>query len=197
MELDQLLMDRQRMRALLAELGEMISREGKVVEIAIFGGSALVLQFDFREGTEDVDYIPVRGDNALLKRLATKVAARHGLHEDWINDAVWLNPQSRRGCTKFLGDFPFHKPGLRVFVAQPEYIFAMKVLAMRSSAVTKDVEDIWHLWDHLGITSAQQAIDLTQSYYPGKTLPIRNIRLLEDIDAAKRDGLSYSPMMGW
>jgi len=59
----------------------------------------------------------------------------------------------------FYGDFPPENPGLRVFVASPEYIFAMKVLAMRSSLTSSDIEDIWNLWDELGIESCDQAVE--------------------------------------
>lgn len=83
-EEDRPILDRSRMRSLLGELGALAAAQDKVIEIAVYGGSALVLQFDFREGSEDVDYIPLRGDNGLLKRLADVVAERHGLTQGWI-----------------------------------------------------------------------------------------------------------------
>lgn len=191
-------LDRARMLALLSELGERIARHNKIVEIAIFGGSALVLQFDFRLATQDVDYVPLSADNQLLKREAAQIAREHRIDERWINDAMRLNPKSsQKNRLNYFGDFPPQCPGLRVFVASAAYIFAMKVLAMRSSFVSKDVEDLWHLWDHLGIETAQQAIDVVQSYYPGKHLPARHIRILEDIEQSKKDGETYSPMLGW
>lgn len=190
-------MDRARMRALLERVGQRLADQGSIAEIAVFGGSALVLQFDFRLATEDVDYIPVSGSNFALKRAAAAVAREEGLGESWFNDAVQLNPMSERGDSIFLGDFPAKQPGLRIFVASPQYLLAMKCLSMRSAAVSKDVEDVWNLWDVLQIQDAQQAMQIVSSYYPGKNLPLRHIRLLEDIESAKRDGVHYSPMMGW
>lgn len=191
-------LDRASMRELLERTGRAIAKEGKIVEIAIFGGSALVLQFDFRDCTEDVDYIPVRGDNGLLKRKSREVARQAGVHEDWLSDAMWLNPRAPGGKgLVFFADLPPDNPGLRVMLASPEYLFAMKTLAMRSSAVTKDVEDIWNLWDALGLETAEQALEVCRNFYPGKQLPIRHIRILQDIEASKKEGLSYSPMLGW
>jgi len=190
-------MNRPRMLSLLNQIGERMSGHGRVAEIAVYGGSALVLQFDFREATRDVDYIPVRCDNDLLKRVSAEVGGLHRLPDGWFSDAMRLNPLSERGQTTLLGDFPSHKPGLRVFVAQPEYIFAMKMLAMRSSLVTKDVEDIWNLWDHLSIASAAEAVQVCRHYYPSKQLPQRHLLLLADIEDAKREGLAYSPRFGY
>ncbi len=73
----------------------------------------------------------------------------------------------------------------------------MKVLSMRSSLSSNDVEDLWNLWDELGIETAQQAIDLCRSFYPEKELPIRHVRILEDIESYKKNDKPYSPMIGW
>jgi len=191
------MLDRKRMIALLGEVGAQIAQSDAIVEVAIFDSNALVLQFDFRENTEDVDYIPVRGDNGLLKQAAQVIADRHHLPVGWLNDAVSLNPLSPKGKTLHLGDFPQENPGLRVFVAQAQYILAMKILAMRSSLETKDIEDIWNLWDYLGIEDAEQARAVFEDYYPTKTLPKRHSLLLQDIEDAKREGAPYSDRLGY
>lgn len=199
MESKKKLLDRAKMRELLSDLGALIAKEDKIVEIAVYGGSALVLQFDFRDASEDIDYIPMREDDGLLKKCATEVAQRHGLPSNWFSDAMQMNPLSDRGDrqVQFYGDFPHEAPGLRVFVASAEYIFAMKVLAMRSSAVARDVEDVWNLWDHLGVQNAEQALEICQAYYPGYNIPRRHVLLLQDIERFKRNDQPYSPLLGW
>lgn len=194
------MLDRAKMKFLLSELGRLIAEQGKIVEIAIYGGSALILQFDFRKASEDIDYLPIDwNEEFLLDCLAAQLANGHGLEPGWFNDAIKVNPISDKNdeSLKFYGDFPVDSPGLRVFVAKPEYLFAMKVLSMRSSLSSNDVEDLWNLWDELGIETAQQAIDLCRSFYPEKELPIRHVRILEDIESYKKNDKPYSPMIGW
>ncbi len=45
------------------------------------------------------------------------------------------------------------------------------------------------------VKCAQQALQIVASYYPGRHHPLRHVLLLQDIEAEKRDGLFYSPMM--
>lgn len=194
------MLDRAKMKFLLSELGRLIAEQGKIVEIAIYGGSALILQFDFRKASEDIDYLPTDwNDEFLLDCLAAQLAKGHGLEPGWFNAAIKVNPISDKNdeSLKLYGDFPVDSPCLRVFIAKPEYLFAMKVLSMRSSLSSNDVEDLWNLWDELGIETAQQAIDLCRSFYPEKELPIRHVRILEDIESYKKNDKPYSPMIGW
>jgi hypothetical protein len=57
---------------------------------------------------------------------------------------------------------------LRVFVATPAYLFAMKSLAMRAAGAERasDVEDIRWLGSMLGILTAADALALVMRYYP-------------------------------
>ena len=55
----------------LAAIGRLARADGRLIEISVYGGSAIVLAFDFRRATRDVDVI-VHGVDA--------AAARHGPH---------------------------------------------------------------------------------------------------------------------
>jgi len=66
------------MLSLLAEVGEHFSRQGKIMEIAIYGGSAIILQFDFRQTSLDIDYIPVSVDDGSLEKIAEQVSKNTG-----------------------------------------------------------------------------------------------------------------------
>lgn len=84
----------------LTELGRRAYARGKVVEIAIYGGSALMLASNFRVTTQDVDAI-ADTDQKLINSLAQEIGAERGWPQDWLNDAfaptfrpmskVWLN----------------------------------------------------------------------------------------------------------
>ena len=67
--------DRQSLEQALHELGRRAYAEGTTIEIAIYGGSALILTFDWRVATRDVDAV-YEGDRQTVRRLAADVADR-------------------------------------------------------------------------------------------------------------------------
>ena len=72
---------------------------------------------------------------------------------------------------------------MRVLVASPAYLFAMKCLAMRTGDVTArgDIDDIRRLAALLGLTSTDQAIDLVSRFYAADRLPPKTRFGLEEI----------------
>src|SRR3546814_3575670 len=74
-------------------------------------------------------------DKAWLSTVVAEVARENGWDETWLNDGVkgWLShadsdPASKRLFRTYPSD---GATGLQVFVATPEYLFAMKCIAMR------------------------------------------------------------------
>ena len=59
-------------------------REGKVIDVAIYGGSALMLASNFRIATQDVDAV-VEGDQAMVARWAEDIARTRNWPRDWLN----------------------------------------------------------------------------------------------------------------
>jgi len=163
--------DRATLDLALKELGRRACAAGKIVEIAIYGGCAVMLTFDSRSATKDVDAV-FEKDKDFVRRIAAQVAEDFGWDENWLNDGVkgWLSGAEADPASKvFLGSYPSEdRPGLRVFVPRPEYLFAMKCRAMRigGTAGSEDVEDIRRLAKAIGIKDAQQALDLVQEFYP-------------------------------
>jgi hypothetical protein len=161
--------DRDTLLSAFSELGRLAWQRGRTIEIAVYGGSALVLTYDWRHATRDVDAV-FEADKQLVRELAAKVAIRHGWSPTWLNDGVKgflsaADPGERRA----IGSFPSEdEPGLRVLLANPAYLFAMKCRAMRLAGAdgTSDVEDIRGLARELGITRAAEAFDLIARYFP-------------------------------
>jgi hypothetical protein len=60
------------------------------------------------------------------------------------------------------------EPGLRVFVPSPEYILAMKLMAMRLDPTgdKSDFADIINLIDVVGLKTPEDVVDLAASFYP-------------------------------
>lgn len=159
----------------LAALGQLAWREGKTVEIAIYGGSALMLSFDWRLATRDVDAV-YESDRATVRRLAAEIAGERGWPGDWLNDGVkgFLSERDADAGTKTLfGEYPSpDMPGVRVFVPRPHYLFAMKCRAMRVGGAEDqgDIDDIRNLAREIGLTDAAEALALVASFYPASQL---------------------------
>jgi len=71
------------------------------------------------------------------------------------------------------GDFaPFLElDHLRVMLAQPTYLLAMKCLAMRIGAEFHDENDVRYLLRHLDIRSYAAAVAAIEKYYPLDRFP--------------------------
>jgi len=164
--------DRMTIEQALRELGRRAHAVGRIIEIAIYGGSAIVLTMDGRAATKDVDAV-FEKDRGFVRTISAEIADAHGWDRGWLNDGVkgWLSaaeadPESK----KLLGTYPSEEePGLRVFVARPEYLFAMKCRAMRIGGIeqSQDVADIQLLARAIGIATADQALDLVPQLLPG------------------------------
>ena len=159
---------------------------GKTIEISVYGGSALLLTFDFRVATRDVDAV-FNTDGAFVRRAADRIAEEFGWPPGWINDGVkgFLSLHDSDPAAKALfRSYPAETgPGLRVFVATPDYLFAMKGLAMRAGGADQgeDIEDIRKLGAILGVKSAADALAIVSRYYPEQRLPAKTRFGLEEI----------------
>lgn len=154
------------------ELAAKANREGKVIEIAVYGGSALLLASNFRIATQDVDAV-AENDQTIIDRFAREIAASKGWPDDWLNDGVrtYLSPNvdGLAQHHELFRSYPDEAaPGLRVFVPTPSYLLAMKLMAMRIDTSTgqKDLPDILNLIEVIGITQKGELMQFAQSFYP-------------------------------
>jgi hypothetical protein len=157
----------------LTELGRRARAQGKVVEIAVYGGgSALMLASNFRVTTQDVDAV-ADSDQDLVGRLAQDIAAERGWPPDWLNDGVrtYLSPNvdGLAQHHELFRTYPSDEaPGLRVFVPTPEYLLAMKLMAMRldPAADKTDLNDILNLMEAVNVADKDQLIQFAAMFYP-------------------------------
>jgi hypothetical protein len=161
-------------RRLLDLLNEELRQSETHGELYLVGGAVMCLAYDARPSTLDVEanFRPA----AEVRRAAARAAARRGLRADWLNDAVkgYLSPE---------GDFaPFLElDHLRVMVAEPQYLLAMKCLAMRIGAEFHDEDDIRYLLRHLDVRSYDQAVSILEKYYPLERFPHKTLYALEEL----------------
>ena len=157
------------------QIGRAAVMAGTKLQIAVYGGSALMLASNFRFATEDVDVSEL--EHPLPDWLATvvdKIAKVNGWQGDWFNDGVafYLSPLADRALDHLeFGTFPRDDspPGLVISVPSAEYLLALKLKAVRvTDPVRGETErlDILNLMKVVGISTAEDAIALLGRYFP-------------------------------
>jgi hypothetical protein len=166
------LLDRERLREAFDRLASKLARRGVVGEVHIFGGAAMVLAFDERAATRDVDAL-FEPDEPILQA-AREVADELGLPRSWLNNQAssWVSGRAGRGTPVY------DHPNLRVLTTPPAHLLAMKVRAARA---VRDAGDLRLLLRALDIHNVEQAIEVVARYFPDEPLAARSRQLLEDI----------------
>ena len=162
------------LRRLFDLLNEELRRSGIHGELFIVGGAVMCLAYAARPSTQDVDGVfrpPIQ-----VREAAARVAIRAKVKADWLNDGV-------KGFLSNQGDFaPFLElDHLRIMVAQPQYLLAMKCLAMRIGAEFRDEEDVRYLLRLLEIRSYPEAVTVITKYYPLERYPQKTLYALAEL----------------
>jgi hypothetical protein len=156
-------------------IGRAAALAGTKLQIAVYGGSALMLASNFRFATEDVDVSelehPLPG---WLAAVVDEIAKENGWLDDWFNDGVafHLSPLADRALDHLeFGTFPRDgtPPGLAVSVPSAEYLLALKLKAARvTDPLRGETErlDILNLMQVVGISTVEEAIALLGRYFP-------------------------------
>ena len=176
------------LRRLFGLLNEELAGGQTQGELYLVGGAVMCLAYAARPSTEDVDayFRPTRE----VREAALRVAERAGVPPDWLNDAV-------KGYLSDRGDYRpwLELSHLRVMVAQPEYLLAMKCLALRIGAEFHDEDDIRYLLRHLGISGFDRATEIITRYYPLERFPPKTLYALDELlrDGPRRSSSSKGP----
>lgn len=161
-------------RRLFELLNGELRQSGIVGEVFLVGGAVMCLAYDARPSTKDVDAFFRPAEQ--VRKAAARVAVQAGMEVHWLNDAA-------KGFMSAQGEFaPFLElDHLRVMTAQPEYLLAMKCLAMRIGAEHHDEEDVRFLLRLLDISSYDDALRTITRYYPLERFPQKTLYALEDL----------------
>jgi hypothetical protein len=157
------------------QIGRAAVLAGTKLQIAVYGGSALMLASNFRFATQDVDVAEL--EHPLPNWLAAvvdRIAKENGWQDDWFNDGVvsHLSSLADRAIDHLeFGTFPRDgtPPGLVVSVPSAEYLLALKLKAARVlDPVRGETErlDILNLMRVVGVSTAEEAIALLGRYFP-------------------------------
>jgi hypothetical protein len=153
-------------------LGRMARAEGRTIDIAVYGGSALILMANFRQSTADVDAVALKSEQASIDRMAQEIARERGWAVDWLNDGVrtYLTPtiEGVEQQHSLFRSYPSEEaPGLRVFVPTAHYMLAMKLHALRVDLdQAKDRDDLKNLLAVCNIATPEGAMAFAAKFYP-------------------------------
>jgi len=161
-------------------LNEELRQSGVSGELYLVGGAVMCLAYDARPSTFDVDAYFRPADE--VRKAAARAAAKVGVDPDWLNDGVKGYLSAQKDFAPFL-----ELDHLRVMVAEPRYLLAMKCLAMRIGAEFHDEEDVRYLLRHLGVRSYAEALGIITKYYPLERFPQKSLYALEEL-LPKRSG---------
>jgi hypothetical protein len=162
------------LRRLFDLLNEELGRSGARGELFLVGGAVMCLAYAARPSTQDVDAL--FRPPAQVREAAARVATRAKIKADWLHDGV-------KGFLSAQGDFaPFLElDHLRIMVAQPEYLLAMKCLAMRIGAEFHDEDDVRYLLRLLEVRTHEKALDIITKYYPLERFPQKTLCALAEL----------------
>lgn len=170
--------DRARILGLFEELSRRLADRGTRADLFLVGGAAMAVAYDARRATRDLDavFVPTQ----VVRLVATEIAAEQDLAPDWLNDAVKsFIPGEDPAAATF-----FESESLRVDVASPEYLLAMKLISARPGA---DVDDIRVLYGLCGFTTVEEGLEVVARAYPlSRILPKTQYLLGEIVDDLRR-----------
>lgn len=157
---------------LLHELNDELKKLAVVGELGLCGGAAMCLAFNARNATKDIDAIFSPTNE--VRQAAKSLQKKHGLTEDWLNDAVkgFIHKAPPQQNILTLSN-------LRVWSPTPEYMLAMKCISARWDSHDKD--DIIFLMDLLELKKPNDVYKIICQYYPQKTVPPKTQFVIEEI----------------
>lgn len=168
----------QTLRAFQA-LDKELAADGVKAEVGVVGGAAMVLAFNARKATRDVD--AVFEPSTSVRAAAERVARTQRLPPDWLNDAAMgFMPADTQPRT-----IQLNLPNLVVWTPPPQYLLAMKAIAARFDS--NDAADVRTLIRHLGLKRVEDVLQVVDNYYPRNQVPAKTQFFLEELFEAEAD----------
>jgi len=173
-------MDRNGILRALRRLGELAQEAGLRLEVSIYGGSAMLLAYDSRAATKDIDAVIVPQEQG--QRLVKAVAREMGFPEDWLNSDVsqFLSPvKEEKRHLRAIEE----ETGLIVQVPTAKYLLAMKAMACRRpiGAYQGDAQDLRFLIRKMRINTVEKIQEAVDAFFPDDVLSPANRLFLESL----------------
>ena len=159
---------------LLNEINTELKKKNIRGEIALYGGAVMLLVFDARDVTKDIDAIFVPKKE--FTETITHITEKYKLQDDWLNDGIKGFVDNNKGLIKYQT-----MSNLIIYVAKAEYILAMKCHASRVEPDSKDKEDIKFLIKYLKLKNVDEVLNLVEKYIPKSRIETKTQYFVEEI----------------
>lgn len=147
----------------LKALDKKLAETGTKAEICLYGGTSMVLAFNARLSTKDVD--AVFKPKGIIRKLAEEIAEDLDLEKGWLNDGVkGFLSQKEKVADQGVPQFPY----IQITRPTADYLLAMKCMAARAPGYDTqgDRADILFLMGRLKITTEKEALEIIEGFYP-------------------------------
>lgn len=146
-----------------SRLGELAMAEGEQIELLLIGGAAMVVAFNARPSTRDVDVLIVApSERAKVRRLAERIAHERSWPADWLNEGAKGYVMEAVGDATILS-----RPGIIVRIPKLEQLLAMKLCAWRDDL---DIADAARLLSELRGSRAEIWARISRYLQPRREL---------------------------
>ena len=113
----------------LAKEYRKLSGKKMPAEIVLVGGASIIINYGFREMTNDVDAI-IRA-SSVMKEAANKISDKHGLPNGWINSDFLHTDSSSQNLLECSRYYKTYSNIVRIYTVSAEYLIAMKLRSAR------------------------------------------------------------------
>lgn len=152
-------MNRSDIDSYLKELGKALrkrwKKSGFVLELVVVGGAAIILNYNFRESTMDIDAYSDR--LASIEDSIHEVQEKYNLSEDWLNSDFRYTSSFTKELRQFAKFYKTYGNVLRVYTISEEYMICMKLVAFRTDR--HDLADIVGIIEHSPNNISYEQID--------------------------------------
>lgn len=169
----------------LQALDAECAARGITGELCVYGGAEMVLVFDARESTRDVD--AVFKPKTEIREAARIVSQKLELPADWLNDGVKGFLSENESFSRFSIPELDDLSNLRFLWPSPDYILAMKCMAARIDDTATDRGDVLFLIQKLSLKSAVEVLGIVERFFPKDRIHIKTVYFIEEILAAMGD----------
>lgn len=168
------MLTKEKIHSLFSSLNEELAATETRGQLFLVGGAAMCLALDARASTNDVDAL--FKPSKVIRKAAANIAQKQGIDPFWLNDAVkgFLSEHPRFSVYLDLSH-------LHISIAEPEYLLAMKCLAMRLGEEFQDLNDVRFLIKLLGYQTFEQATRVICEFYPLERFPQKTLYVLEEL----------------
>lgn len=115
--------------------------KGMSVDLIIVGGASILINYDFRDFTYDIDIIKQKTLD--IKSIITKISEKNGLRYDWLNDKFMYSKTYSDNLYKVREFYRGFNGVLNVYTVKDIYLLVMKMISYRED--TNDYDDVINL----------------------------------------------------